>query len=39
MIGGATLYHGDLDGDDDVDALDFVQLISDPLFFGLPCPD
>jgi hypothetical protein len=34
---GATLYHGDLDFDDDVDTADLVLLLSDPHYRRGPC--
>ncbi|MHC4317427.1 MAG: hypothetical protein ACYTE6_02520 [Planctomycetota bacterium] len=37
MTTGATLYHGDVDFDDDVDVIDYFLLVSQPGFPG-PCP-
>ena len=36
MYTGATLYHGDLDFDDDVDAIDYLLLIAS---LGSPCSE
>jgi hypothetical protein len=36
MTSGATLYHGDVDFDDDVDIIDYFLLVSRPGFPG-PC--
>ncbi len=36
LTSGATLYHGDLDFDDDVDMFDLMILLGDPDLPG-PC--
>jgi hypothetical protein len=37
MTTGATLYHGDVDFDDDVDVIDYFLIVGQPGFPG-PCP-
>jgi hypothetical protein len=37
MATGATLYHGDVDFDDDVDVIDYFLIVGQPGFPG-PCP-